>query len=1025
MQNLAEERRLPGTIPEALARFENSDRTALICGREELRYRELLADARYIAHALKLRGVRKGDRVVLDLHRGADYLRVYLGVILAGGIQVTIHSGWPEKQKERVITDCAPVLIVDDIAAKSLRTADLRTETLCSPLPELQGADPFQIIYTSGSSGVPKGCVNCHETAVQRYLAEASPLPIPQHFTAHCSRMLADANLAFVMTTMQLLLALMNGKTLVLALEEELETPGALASCIRRTGADTMISVISRVYRDLEDPDYRAALNGMRMLNLGGELLEPRLLDAVAEATGADIYCGYGSSETMSVMELRYHKGEACLFQPPAAGSVLCLPEEGGTGRIAPNSRGELCVGGPGGRLGRYWNDPELTAKQYVDHPLFGRLFRTGDMAQSTPDGRLLLLGRRDGMVKLHGMRIETGAVEAAMEAVPGVRRAAVKVQHGEPTEMLCGYYTGNVEPESLRRCLAESLPYYMVPALLRQLPEMPLNPNGKLDRDALPEFQHEAGAYVPPETAEERLLCRAFAEVLHKDALVGIDDSFFELGGDSIRGMAVAAQMKKQGYELKMEWLFAAPTVRLLARMMLPIAPATDTDAEEALWSAELDDTEWACVDASVGRENVETVYPVLLHAKVRAQEKDPFWIFEIYHVSGDFTAEELRRRLADCVRCHQALRSVILREGTPRPLEAVLKKWEIPVFSVDLRRLAATQGEAELSSAQAGYLRSLNRLYVTKPFSSTEVMFEAGIVRLRDDASVLVLAYSHLLLDGAGRVQIWNELIGGAPAVPDCRQYNRYIRRLSVENTEQGRQAWQQALAGRPPLTVFPPPAEAPGGSHGNSTQMLIGGDALAEKLQNYCKKNRLTLSALACFALGRVLMAHCGVGEAAFLFMNSGRDAENIFLTGMFATGFPVFVGKEDTPTSLQEQLMQNMRLPVLDTAELGPGFAYPAAERHVCLSMQNFMNPENARIVVLPPAPGTADVSPGTSTGSTSDKVKPLSVLIFPESPFRIVLLYDRACYGRDEAGVLGRGLLTELRHIADSVEGVQP
>ena len=152
-------KRLPHTIPEVLELYEDSGQTALICGNEQFTYRELMDGSRKIARALVERGVRKGDRVVLSMHRNTDFMFAYLGVILAGGVQVSIHSGWTDTMKARVLSDCTPVLTIDDAAARKMLEAPENGKEIS--LPVLSGEDPFQIIYTSGSTGMPKGVEGC------------------------------------------------------------------------------------------------------------------------------------------------------------------------------------------------------------------------------------------------------------------------------------------------------------------------------------------------------------------------------------------------------------------------------------------------------------------------------------------------------------------------------------------------------------------------------------------------------------------------------------------------------------------------------------------------------------------------------------------------------------------------------------------------------------------------------------------------------------------------------------------------
>ena len=534
-----------------------------------------------MARALMERGVKKGDRVIIDMSRSADYIRVHLGVVLAGGIQVTLYRGWPEHQKSLVMEDCKPSMVVDDAAARELLTAALKDAD--APLPKLSGADPSQIVFTSGSTGAPKGIVNCHQTIINCLYAGNSAGEeklTSQFFAAHCKRVLIDQQLAFVILAAPLYMALLNGRSAVMATEEEMGTPAALAACIRRTGVDALFGIYSLYSRYLNDPDFAAALKDIKLLAIGGERMKPAQRDMFLDATPAALYSGYGSSETFFTLDSHPQRGETENHFAAVPGVDVYLLEEGGDDPVSDGEIGEICICGSGA-IGSYWNDPELNARKFVVHPRYGRMFRTGDLARREADGRYIILGRMDNMVKLRGQRIELDAIESKLEALPGIRRAAVKIQGEGPDAVLCGYYSGEADEGSIRRALASELPYYMVPALLRELPELPLNANGKLDRLSLPAIQGVTGQYVPPETETEKLLTGIFAQVLETDSPVGIDDSFFELGGDSIRGLTVAARLRECGYALHLEWLFASPTARALAPMLEPLKEAETERAE------------------------------------------------------------------------------------------------------------------------------------------------------------------------------------------------------------------------------------------------------------------------------------------------------------------------------------------------------------------------------------------------------------------------------------------------------------
>lgn len=999
----------PQTIPEALARYEDSDAVALICGDETLTYRELLADARHVARALVERGVQKGDRVVLDMRRSAGYIRVCLGIILAGGVKVALHGGWPERQRAMVIADCAPVLVVDDATARELCLTPLHDAN--ASLPELLGGDPFRIVYTSGSTGAPKGVVNGHSLPVDNLTVREGSTgksPLLRDFVDNCERMLLDANLAFAVMDSQLYTAILNGKTVVLATDEELATPKALAACIRRTGADTMYGVFSRYYRYLDDADFAAAVAGMKLIILTGERAEAKVVEAVRAASDAMLYANYGAAEAFTALAWRYQKDDEILYEETTNGGPVYLLERDSLDDAPVGTDGELCVGGPAGQYGHYWNAPEINAKKYVEHPLYGRLFRSGDGARREPDGRLRILGRLDGMAKLRGQRVELGAIEAAMEAIPGVRRAAATIQGDGATAALCGYYSGAVDQAALRRALSESLPYYMVPAFLMELPELPLNANGKLDRRALPHIPKASREYTAPRTEAEKRLCEAFAQALQTDVPVGIDDGFFELGGDSIRAMAVAALLREAGWELRVEWLFAAPTARALAPMLLPIKPK----AEETRWSPQLIDAEWASIDRTVGRDNVEAVYPVLFHAKEYLRRGSLWLIPSVRLVDRCIPADELRDRLAELQRCRTALRSVFIGAGTERPLQVVLKDVRLSFFETDLRGLS--DGSSPLSERQAAYLCTLIMLQRQAIVDAPrEVPFRLGAIRVGEARTVIVCCYSHLLLDAAGIARVLGELLSVTPVISDAEAFESQIVRLCTADRSAALDYWKKVTGVEAAFTRLPPGS----GYVPFAFDEAASAPGLLQRALAHCAERQVTLPALLHLAAGETLMELLELPEVRFASVTSGRDAASAQLAGMFISHFPVRIRRGDTPEAVQAQLLAGLRCGCLNAEELPPRLGLPGMDGAFVLNVENAGESVGENIL-----PALMRGDRRFAGAMAADACPPAGIdgtlMVFLDRQIRLVFYYSPAAIDRAFVKSFGAALLARLRRMVE-------
>lgn len=475
------------TIPQVLEQYRDSDEPAVLCGDETVSYRELLSDARKIASGIQKRGIKKGDCVVLRLSRDTVYIRAWLGVLYAGAIQLTFHDGWPEKLIESAMTECHPAMVLDDKAIGELLESPDPSD-ISRLFTDLDGEDPFQIIYTSGSTGQPKGAVNAHLTAVSRTLAAYGD-PLPDYFVHNCSRLLLDCSPGFVLSSFCICLCLLNKKTLVLARKQDIRTPRAIAECAGKYGVDTIHVTPSYFQQHRSDPAYGSLFREMKLVMAGSEAVSEQTAHMLTDLSGGETVFCYGASEIFGPAFFQfgseYHGGDICFSAAPSVRETYVLNEQGQAAGIG--EEGELCVGGIAGRLGRYLGS-YASSPNFAEHSGLGRLYLTGDIVKRMADGRFCIVGRKDSMVKLYGMRVELGVIESKLRTIPGVLQAAVKVQ-GEGNEArLCVWYAAEeqVSESELRRYLLASLPNYMVPAFWIRMKELPLNPSGKLDRKAL-----------------------------------------------------------------------------------------------------------------------------------------------------------------------------------------------------------------------------------------------------------------------------------------------------------------------------------------------------------------------------------------------------------------------------------------------------------------------------------------------------------------------------------------------------------
>ncbi|HEX2191251.1 MAG TPA: amino acid adenylation domain-containing protein, partial [Longimicrobiaceae bacterium] len=485
------------------------DAVALVFEEESLTYAELDARADQLARSLRRRGVGPGARVGVCLGRGVDMVASVLGVLKAGGAYVPLDPGHPAERLAYVLADAGvtvllthervrarlpvgtgvEVLSVDALRAEPARESAERLE--CAAVPESLA----YVIYTSGSTGRPKGVMVPHGAAAGRLASAARALGVEEG-----SNLLGTASLSFDASVLEIFLPLVCGATLHLADRDTVLSPEALERRLRERRVDVWVST-PVLLGSLPAADLPA----LRVVSAGGERCSGELV--ARWSAGRRMFNLYGPTETTVFATL--HACRAGPAEPPigrpAPGSRAYVLDP--RGRPAPiGVPGELHLGGAGVAWG-YLGRPELTGERFVPDPFSGepgaRLYRTGDRARWRASGELEYLGRLDDQVKVRGLRIEPGEIEATLRRHPGVGDCVVVAREDAPGETrLVAYVVGGADADGMREHLRRSLPEYMVPAAFVNLDRLPVTPNGKLDRGALPAPEYTAEErYVAPRT--------------------------------------------------------------------------------------------------------------------------------------------------------------------------------------------------------------------------------------------------------------------------------------------------------------------------------------------------------------------------------------------------------------------------------------------------------------------------------------------------------------------------------------------
>ncbi|NUT53220.1 MAG: amino acid adenylation domain-containing protein, partial [Saccharothrix sp.] len=539
------------------------DATALVCGDERLTFAELDARADRVADHLVARGVRPEQVVAVSLPRGADWVVAILGIMKAGAVYLPVDPGLPQARRDHLLGDSGAVLVVDPSFDASAGIAP-RGEVRFGP------GNAAYVIYTSGSTGLPKGVVVEHRQLVNLFHNHVTD------FVRGHLRVALTAVFSFD-TSWEGLLLMADGHELHVITDEVRLEPDALVAYVREHRIDFM-DLTPSYAQQLLPAGLLSGDHVPEVLSLGGEALGTALWRELAARTDVRAYNFYGPTEaTVDAVTTTVHGDRPLIGKPVANLTARVLDEL--LRPVPVGVPGELFIAGPQVARG-YLNRPGLTAQRFLADPHGepgSRMYRTGDRVRWLAHGDLEYLGRADDQVKIRGFRIEPGEVEAAILTHPAAREAAVIARTDQGHTRLVAYVVTD-GPADLRAHLRQSLPEYQVPSAFVVLDRIPLTPNGKLDKAALPAPEVVGdGEFVAPRTPVEAELARIWAEVLGA-ARIGVEDNFFAVGGDSILSIQLVSRARQAGLRLTSRDVFRHQTIAELALVV-----STEDDAEPA----------------------------------------------------------------------------------------------------------------------------------------------------------------------------------------------------------------------------------------------------------------------------------------------------------------------------------------------------------------------------------------------------------------------------------------------------------
>ncbi|MET5230091.1 amino acid adenylation domain-containing protein [Serratia marcescens] len=689
--------------------------TALVSGTESLSYAQLNARANRLAHALIARGVGPDSRVAVCAERGLNMVTALFGILKAGGAYVPLDPAYPGERLQYILQDADPVLLLADAAGRAalgepatpqLALEAALPETLSAENPErrAQASHLAYVIYTSGSTGKPKGAMNEHRGVVNRlvWMQEAYGL------TA-ADTVLQKTPFGFDVSVWEFFWPLMVGARLVMAKPEGHKDPDYLSRAIEQYGVTTLHFVPSMLQSFLADGQAATRCGQVVRVMCSGEALPATLVaEFYRRLPQAELHNLYGPTEAAVDVTAWHCSREADrvsvpIGRPIANTRIYLLDERGQP--VPLGAVGELYIGGVQVARG-YLNRPELTAERFLADPFApgGRMYRTGDVARYLANGDIEYLGRNDQQVKIRGFRIECGEIEAALATHPAVREAVVDARAVGDDKRLVAWVVpaADVAEETLagalRQHVSAALPDYMVPSAWVVVAALPLSPNGKLDRRALPEPQgaQSQAVYEAPQGEHEALLAAIWRELLNVER-VGRHDNFFELGGHSLLAVKLMAQLRRAGWGANVQTLFSTPTLSALAQAMsaqgevdIPenrILPGGASITPEMLPLATLSQPEIDAVVAQVpgGVANVQDIYALsplqegILFHHLLAERGDPYQLSAVLRFDSRARLDAWLAAMQQVIDRHDILRTAFITQGMSSPVQVVWRKAEL----------------------------------------------------------------------------------------------------------------------------------------------------------------------------------------------------------------------------------------------------------------------------------------------------------------------------------------------------------
>ncbi|MBD2814424.1 amino acid adenylation domain-containing protein [Xenorhabdus sp. Flor] len=923
---------------------------ALIAGDQTLSYAELNTRANWLACQLIEQGICLGDHVAILLERSIELVVAQLAILKAGAVYVPVDPNIPDERKNWLINDCAAKLLLTNMQTEipaELVVPRLLLTSETEPIREEEhrnldlwgaSAGPAYIMYTSGSTGIPKGVIVPHRAVVRLVINNGYADIEPN------DRIAFAANPAFDASTFEVWAPLLNGAALVVIDHTTLLTPRDFVQALqvhRITVLWMSVGLFNRLAEELSPVQPQ-----LKILLVGGDVLDPHVIAQVLRKNPPQkLLNAYGPSEgttftaTYRIHALTSGTTSIPIGRPIANTRIYLLDTDGQP--VPLGMIGEIYIGGDGVACG-YLNRPELTAERFLTDPFSdkpnARMYRTGDLARYLPDGNLEFLGRNDQQVKIRGFRIEPGEIEARLVEYPAIREAVVlALGEGQDKQLVAYVLTQENEglAARLREHLSARLPDYMVPVAFVRLDEFPLTPNGKLDRRALPAPGEDAFArqvYEAPLGEMEIVLATLWRELLGIER-ISRHDSFFALGGHSLLGVRLIERLRNLGLTLAARNLFQCPVLSELAQTLaqhqiVVIPPNVITPAITALTPAMLPliDLTQSEIDHIVeqvpgGITNIQDIYALsplqdgILFHHLLAKEGDPYLLAYPMIFANRVLLDRYLAAVQQVVDRHDILRTAFIWQGLSAPVQVVWRQVPLSVTELTLDPADGSVGEQLAHRFDPCHYH----------FDLSQAPLLRFVVAQETDGRWYVLQLQHHLIGDHTTMEVMHRevqlcLAGQDDNLPIPVPFRNLVAqaRLNVNQAEHTRFFTDMLADVDEPTLPFDLTEVHRDGSQVTQSHRMLSPE-LNNRLRQQAKRLDVSVATLCHLAWAQVLSQTSGQEKVVFgtvLFgrMAAGEGADSGM--GLFINTLPLRLDMDDTPVHDCVRLVQSRLAGLLD-------------------------------------------------------------------------------------------------------------